>query len=394
MPSARTRTPFFSTLALVSVLGGAACNKPSEAPPPAAPPAVEVGTLTVQPSSIPMLDELPGRIAPMRSAEVRPRVSGIIVERVFRQGGSVKAGDVLFKLDASMYEVERASAKAVLARAEVTASEALQQAQRGEKLLADGVVTQEQHETLQAALRRAEADVAAARAALRRAELNLEYTTIRAPIGGRIGRALVTEGALVSAGDPTALALIQQLDPVYVDFTQPAMELRRLRQALKDGHVQGGSSEQANIQLVLDDGALYEKAGRLLFSDVSVDPGSGQVTLRGEFPNPDAELLPGMYVRGRVEQGTLSEALVVPQQAIQRDNTGKSQVFVVAGNGTAEVRPVRVSRTYQEQAVIQEGLKAGEQVIVEGFQKIGAGSPVKPVAWTTTGAGIQPSQPR
>ncbi|WP_309896378.1 efflux RND transporter periplasmic adaptor subunit [Archangium sp.] len=376
MPSARNRTPFFSTLALVSLLGGAAC-KPSEAPPPAAPGAVEVGTITVQPSRIPVLDELPGRIAPTRSAEVRPRVSGIIVERVFRQGGSVKAGDVLFKLDASMYEVERASAKAVLAKAEVTAAEARQQAERGEKLLASGVVTQEQHETLQAALQRAEADVAAARAAVRRAELQVEYTTIRAPIAGRIGRALVTEGSLVSAGDPTALALIQQLDPVYVDFTQPAMELRRLRQALKDGRIQGSTAEQANVQLVLDDGSLYAKAGRLLFSDVTVDPSSGQVTLRGEFPNPDAELLPGMYVRGRVEQGTLSEALVVPQQAIQRDNAGKSQVFVVAGNGTAEVRPVRISRVYQEQAVIQEGLKAGDQVIVEGFQKIGAGAPVK-----------------
>ncbi|HZH15585.1 MAG TPA: efflux RND transporter periplasmic adaptor subunit [Archangium sp.] len=393
MHSARNRTPFFSTLALVSILGGAAC-KPPEAPPPAAPPAVEVGTITVHPSNIPVLDELPGRIAPTRSAEVRPRVSGIIVERVFRQGGSVKAGDVLFKLDASMYEVERASARAVLAKAEVTAAEARQQAERGEKLLASGVVTQEQHETLQAALQRAEADVAAARAAVRRAELHLEYTTIRAPIGGRIGRALVTEGALVSAGDPTALALIQQLDPVYVDFTQPAMELRRLRQAFKDGRIQGSTPEQANIQLVLDDGSLYEKAGRLLFTDVTVDPGSGQVTLRGEFPNPDAELLPGMYVRGRVEQGTLSEALVVPQQAIQRDNAGKSQVFVVAGNGTAEVRPVRISRVYQEQAVIQEGLRTGDQVIVEGFQKIGAGAPVKPVAWTAPGAGINPSQPR
>ncbi|WNG41433.1 efflux RND transporter periplasmic adaptor subunit [Archangium violaceum] len=393
MHSARTRTPFFSTLALVSVLGGAACKAP-EAPPQAAPPAVEVGTVTVQPSTIPVLDELPGRIAPTRVAEVRPRVSGIIVERVFRQGGSVKAGDVLFKLDASMYEVERASARAVLAKAEVTAAEARQQAERGEKLLASGVVTQEQHETLQAALRRAEADVAAARAAVRRAELNMEYTTIRAPISGRIGRALVTEGALVREGDPTALALIQQLDPVYVDFTQPAIELHRLRQAFKDGRIQGVTPEQANVQLLLEDGSLYTKEGRLLFSDVTVDPGSGQVTVRGEFPNPDVELLPGMYVRGRIEQGTLSEALAVPQQAIQRDNAGKSQVFVVASNGTAEMRPVRTSRVYQNQAVIQEGLKAGDQVIVEGFQKIGPGAPVKPVAWTAPGTGLNPSQPR
>jgi membrane fusion protein (multidrug efflux system) len=355
---------------------------------------VEVGTITVRPSTIRVLDELPGRIAPTRVAEVRPRVSGIIVERVFRQGGSVKAGDVLFKIDSSLFEVERASARAVLAKAEATAAEARQQGERGEKLMASGVITQEQHEALRAALQRAEADVAAARAAVRRAEINLEYTTIRAPISGRIGRALVTEGALVSQGDPTALAVIQQLDPIYADFTQPAMELHRLRQAFKDGRIQGLTPEQANVRLVLDDGSFYEKPGKLLFSDVTVDPGSGQLTLRGEFPNPDAELLPGMYVRGQIEQGSLSEALAVPQQAIQRDNAGKSQVFVVAPNGTAEVRPVRTSRVYQNHAVIQEGLKAGDQVIVEGFQKIAAGAPVKPVAWAAPGTDVTPSQTR
>lgn len=393
MHSDRNRTSFFSTLALVSVLGAGACKSP-EAPPPAAPPAVEVGTITVRPSTIPVLDELPGRIAPTRVAEVRPRVSGIIVERVFRQGGSVKAGDVLFKIDSSLFEVERASARAVLAKAEATAVEVRQQGERGEKLMASGVITQEQHEALRAALQRAEADVAAARAAVRRAEINLEYATIRAPISGRIGRALVTEGALVSQGDPTALAVIQQLDPIYADFTQPAMELHRLRQAFKDGRIQGTTPEQANVRLVLDDGSLYSKPGKLLFSDVTVDPGSGQLTLRGEFPNPDAELLPGMYVRGQIEQGSLSEALAVPQQAIQRDNAGKSQVFVVAPNGTAEVRPVRTSRIYQNQAVIQEGLKAGDQVIVEGFQKIAPGAPVKPVAWTAPGTDVTPSQSR
>ena len=393
MHPARNRTPFVSTLALVSVLGLAAC-KADEAPPQAAPPAVEVGTFTVQPATIPVLDELPGRIAPTRIAEVRPRVSGIIVQRVFRQGGDVKAGDVLFKIDSSLFEVERASARAVLAKAEATAAEVRQQGERGDKLMASGVITQEQHEALQAARQRAEADVAVARAAVRRAEINLEYTTIRAPISGRIGRALVTEGALVSQGDPTALAVIQQLDPIYADFTQPAMELHRLRQAFKDGRIQGLTPEQANVRLVLEDGSFYAKPGKLLFSDVTVDPSSGQLTLRGEFPNPDDELLPGMYIRGRIEQGALSEALAIPQQAIQRDNAGKSQVFVVAGNGTAEVRPVRTSRVYQNQAVIQEGLKAGDQVIVEGFQKIAAGAPVKPVAWKPPGTDATPSQPR
>lgn len=392
MHSLSARPPFLKALPVLFLLGAVACQSP-EAPPPSAPPPSEVGTITVQPSTLPVFDELPGRIAPTRVAEVRPRVSGIIVSRVFQQGSTVKAGDVLFKLDSALFEVERASARAALARAEATAVQSRQQAARAESLLSSGVITPEQSEALQAALLRGEADVAVAKAAVRRAEISLEYTTIRAPISGRIGRALVTEGALVREGDPTALALIQQLDPIYVDFTQPAAELNRLRRAFKEGSIQG-ASEHARVQLVLDDGSLYAKSGQLLFSDVTVDPSSGQLTVRGEFPNPEDELLPGMYVRGRIEQGTQSEALAVPQRALQRDNAGKPQVYVVAANGTAEVRAVRTSRVYQDQAVIQEGLKAGDRVIVDGFQKIGPGAPVKPVDWKAPTPDATPSQPR
>ena len=377
------------------LLGAASCKQ--EAPSSAAPEqpqAVEVGIVTVQPQSVPVLNDLPGRITPTRSAEVRPRVSGIIVERVFKQGATVKAGDVLFKLDSSLFEVERASARALLARAEATAQEARQQGVRAETLMASNVITREQYDAMVAARQRADAEVASARAALRRAEINLEYATIRAPIGGRIGRALVTEGTLVREGDVTALALIQQLDPIYADFTQPATELNRLRRAAKAGQVESATPGLENVQLLLEDGSLYSRPGRLLFSDVSVDPSSGQVTLRGEFPNPDDELLPGMFVRIRIEQGTVSEALAVPQQAIQRDSAGKPQLFVVGADNKAELRPVVTTRVYQNQALIQEGVRPGDRVIVDGFQKIAAGSLVQPVAWTPPGTGSTPSQPR
>ena len=394
MPPHRTPTPF-PTLALVVLLGLSACQKEGPAPQTGAPPPTEVGVVTVQPRAIPVLDELPGRTAPTRIAEVHPRVSGIIVQRTFRQGSTVKEGEVLFKLDSALFVVERDSARAVLARAEASAEEARQQAERGEKLIASEVITPEQHEAVQAARLRANADVAAARAAVRRAEINLEYATIRAPISGRIGRALVTEGSLVREGGPTALAVIQQLDPIYADFTQPVSDLGRLRQALKGGQLKGADPERANIRLVLDDGSPYAHPGKLLFSEVSVDPSSGQVTLRGEFPNPDNELLPGMYVRGAIEQGTLNDALVVPRQALQRDTADQTHVFVVRADGTAEQRPVRTSRGYQEQVVIQEGLSPGEQVIVEGFQKLTPGAPVKPVAWTPPDRTSAPqAQPR
>ena len=392
MLPARHRLPRLSFLALLASLGVSACKK-AEAPPQA-PPPTQVGVVTVQPTTIPVLDELPGRIAPTRLAEVRPRVSGIIVERTFRQGSTVKAGEVLFRLDASLFEVERASARAVLAKAEANAGEARQQAERGDKLMASEALSVEQHEMLLAGRQRAEADVAAARAALRRAEIQLEYATLRAPIGGRIGRALVTEGALVHEGDPTPLAIIQQLNPIYADFTQPAGELNRLRQTFKEGGLKSAAPGQANVRLVLDDGSLYAQPGKLLFSDVTVDPSSGQVTLRGEFPNPDDELLPGMYVRGTIEQGTQDDALLVPQQAIQRDSTGRPHVFVVQGQGTAELRPVRISRTYQGQLVLQEGVKPGDRIIVEGFQKIAPGAAVTPVAWTPPAANAPPSPSR
>src|SRR6218665_1092459 len=395
MLSLRDRGSRFSSLAHMCLMGAASCKQ--EAPSSAAPEqpqAVEVGIITVQPQSVPVLNDLPGRITPTRSAEVRPRVSGIIVERVFKQGATVKAGDVLFKLDSSLFEVERASARALLARAEATAQEARQQGVRAETLMASNVITREQYDAMVAARQRADAEVASSRAALRRAEINLEYATIRAPIGGRIGRALVTEGTLVREGDVTALALIQQLDPIYADFTQPATELNRLRRAAKAGQVESATPGLENVQLLLEDGSLYSRPGRLLFSDVSVDPSSGQVTLRGEFPNPDDELLPGMFVRIRIEQGTVSEALAVPQQAIQRDSAGKPQLFVVGADNKAELRPVVPSRVYQNQALIQEGVRPGDRVIVDGFQKIAAGSLVQPVAWTPPGTGSTPSQPR
>lgn len=348
-------------------------------------PPVAIGTITVEPETLPVTNNLPGRIAPTRIAEVRPRVSGIVVERVFQQGTMVKQGDVLYRIDPAPFRVRVASAEAALKRAEASQLQARQHSDRIVELLDRKVASTQQQETAVAQLAQAEADVAAARAGLDAAQLDLQYSEVRAPIGGRIGRALITEGALVGTGAADILATIQQLDPVYADFTQSAGELLALRQALKLGALTGPNPGAANVQLLFDNGATYKHRGQLLFSEATVDVTTGQVTLRGQFPNPEGDLLPGMYVRVVLEQGAQSNALAVPLQAIQRDGSGQAQLYVLKADGTLELRPVRTGRTLDNRQVIDDGLKAGEEVVAEGFQKIrpGAkftGTPWKPAA--------------
>lgn len=348
-------------------------------------PPVAIGTITIEPETLPVTNNLPGRIAPTRIAEVRPRVSGIVVERVFQQGSMVKQGDVLYRIDPAPFRVRVASAEAALKRAEASQLQARQHSDRIVELLDRKVASTQQQETAVAQLAQAEADVAAARAGLDAAQLDLQYSEVRAPIGGRIGRALITEGALVGTGAADILATIQQLDPVYADFTQSAGELLALRQALKLGALTGPNPGAANVQLLFDNGATYKHRGQLLFSEATVDVTTGQVTLRGQFPNPDGDLLPGMYVRVVLEQGAQSNALAVPLQAIQRDGGGQAQLYVLKADGTLELRPVRTGRTLDNRQVIDDGLKAGEEIVAEGFQKIrpGAkftGTPWKPAA--------------
>ncbi|MDP4006548.1 efflux RND transporter periplasmic adaptor subunit [Methylobacterium sp. NEAU K] len=342
-------------------------------------PAVSI--IVAEPKAVTLVKELPGRITPMRIAEVRPRVSGIIIKQTFEQGSLVKEGTVLYHIDPKPFEVELDAAKAALARADATLFQANRQEDRLRQLLSGQTTTQAQYDLALAAEKQAEADVAAQKAAVQRAQLNLDFATLRAPITGRIGRALVTEGALVGQNEATHLATIQQLDPIYADFTQSVTELNQLKRDLSDGRLQKVSPNAAKVRLVFDDGTLYPHSGRLLFSDVTVDPGTGQVILRGEFPNPSAELLPGTYMRVQIEEGIDADAIVLPQQAIQRNNAGGSEVYVVNDEGRAVLQPVRVGRTLGNEIVVEDGLKPGYRVVVEGFQKFRPGSVVQPVPW-------------
>jgi membrane fusion protein, multidrug efflux system len=365
--------------ALPPLLAG--CDQPSQASANAQPAVPDVSIVTVKPQSRAIVRELPGRIAPTRVSEVRPRVSGIVVERLFRQGSEVKAGDPLYRIDPRPFEVEVLSSNAALARAEAVHVQATQQARRISLLTSQRAAPEVENEKAIAAERQAAADVEGRKAELARANLNLEYATIRAPIDGVIGAAMVSEGALVVQHDTATLATIQQLDPIYADFTQSASELMHLRRAFESGDLERIAPDAIKVRLVLDDGTPYPIAGRLLFSETKVDANTGQVTLRGEFANPKRELLPGMYVRVRIEQGIDSDAIAVPQQAVQRNAGGGSEVFIVKDDDSAVRQPVRTGAVQDGQWLVTEGLKAGDRVVVEGFQKFAAGDKVRPQSW-------------
>ncbi len=369
---------------VASTLLLAACRGEEQAGDGGAPqmPPSQVGIVTTQREALPVVSDLPGRIAPTRIAEVRPRVGGIIVRRVFEQGSDVEEGQPLFEIDRATYEVEVEAARAAVMRAEAVLLQANQDAERARQLVSTRTTSQSSLDTAIATQKQAEADLASARASLRGAEINLDYTTVRAPIAGRIGRALVTEGALVSQNNTEALATIQQLDPVYADVQQPVTELIRLRNALARGELEQIEPDVAKVSLMLDDGSSYGEPGRLLFSEATVDPASGQVTLRSEFPNSDGNLLPGMYVRVAVEQGIDQAAIAVPSQAVQRDTAGRAQLFVLDPDNKVMLRNVVIGRAIGNRAVVSQGLDAGERVVVDGFQKTGPGATVEPVQWT------------
>jgi membrane fusion protein (multidrug efflux system) len=389
--SARTVIVFFTSAC--AVLGLAACNEPkASGAEKAPPPSPQVAIVTLHPSPQPVVRELPGRIAPTRVAEVRARVAGIIVERTFQQGAEVKAGDLLYRIDPVRFEVELAAAEAALAKAKAVQEHAQAQLERVEKLVSSRNASQVQYENALADARKAAADVAARKADVARAKLELDYTYVRAPISGRIGGALVTEGALVGQGEATHLATIQQLDPIYADFTQSAEELHQLRQDFESGELEQVDPDTAKVQLVLSNGTPYPYIGKLLFSDTKVDPSTGQITLRGEFPNPKRELLPGMYVRVHIEQGFDSDALTVPQQAIRRTDTGAAEVYLLRGDNRVVVQPIEVARVVDNQVIVQSGLKPGDQVVVEGFQKFAAGDIVDPVPWKQAQAAAEPAK--
>ncbi|HEX7637790.1 MAG TPA: efflux RND transporter periplasmic adaptor subunit, partial [Burkholderiaceae bacterium] len=314
-----------------------------------------------------------------RTAQVRARVNGIVLKRLFVEGSDVKAGQPLFLIDPAPYKAAVDSARAVLAKAQANSQQAAQLLARYKPLHEANAISQQDFVNAGSAAAQAEADVAGARAALRTAELNLDYATVTAPISGRIGQALVTEGALVSAAEATQLALIQQVDPVYANFTQPVGEITKLRRAIAAGKARA-LGDTVPVRITLEDGSEAPRPGRLLFSDLTVDPTSGQVMVRAEVPNPGDTLLPGMYVRGRIAQAEVDRAVLLPQQAVSRSPQGDT-VMVVGADGKPVPRPVRLGGADDGNWVVLDGLHAGEQVMVDGFQKLRPGATVKPVPW-------------
>jgi membrane fusion protein (multidrug efflux system) len=369
--------------ALALAVALVACN-PSSGPAPAAgggPPPAEVGVVTATPRAVPLTTELPGRLEASRVAQVRARAAGILLKREFREGSDVKAGQLLFRIDPAPYAATLASAQATLQRAQANLTQAAAQAERFKPLADANAISQQEFINAVAARQQAEADVAAAKAAVQTAQINLGYASVTAPIGGRIGRALVTEGALVGQGEATHVATIQQIDPMYLNVTQSTTEVLRLRRALDSGRLAAaGGPGAARVRVVLDDGSVYPLPGTLLFSDLTVDPSTGQITLRATVPNPKGLLLPGMYVRARLEQAVAEDAITLPQQAVSRGPTGDS-VMIVGADGQVAPRKVTVGAAQGGEWVILDGLKAGEQVMVDGFQKLRGNAPVKPVPW-------------
>ena len=367
----------------------AACGAKTDgqaAAPGGARPAVEVGVITVRPRTVGLVTELPGRLEASRVAQVRARVAGILQKRLFREGSDVKAGERLFEIDSAPYRASLSSAEASLARALANLTQAAAQAERYKPLVEANAISKQEYVNAVAAQKQSEADVAAAKAAVQTAQINLGYASVTAPIAGRIGRALVTEGALVGQGEATQLALVQQINPMYVNFTQSSAEVLRLRKALDSGKLKrAAAGDAAGVRVVLEDGTEYARAGKLLFADLTVDPTSGQIMLRAELPNPDGVLLPGMYVRVRLQQAQANEVIQLPQQAVTRSGSGDS-VMVVGADGKVSPRPVKIGSAQGGQWTVLEGLKAGEQVMVDGFQKLQPGAPVKAVPWQPAAA--------
>jgi membrane fusion protein (multidrug efflux system) len=363
-------------VAFVCPLVFTACGNSNSSPVPTAMPPATVGVVVTAIESAPLVTELPGRTTPFMVAELRPQVTGIIQKRLFTEGSAITAGQTLYQIDPSTYQAAYDSAAANKARADANHYNARLRAERYAELVGIEAVSKQANDDAAAALKQAEADVAAARAALDKARIDLDFTRVKSPIPGRIGRSSVTPGALVTANQPAALATVQQLDPIYVDLTQSSADLQRMRRDVASGKITL-VGEDIPVQLILEDGSLYEESGKLAFSEVSVDPGTGSVTLRASFPNPDGTLLPGMYVRARLVQGQSEQAIMLPHAALSHDQRGSAFVMVVNAQSTVEPRFVQTRGVQGDKWIITDGLAAGERVIVEGLQKARPGQPVQ-----------------
>ncbi|MBD8600356.1 efflux RND transporter periplasmic adaptor subunit [Pseudomonas sp. W2Oct36] len=361
-------TVLVTAVALASLLSG--CSKKEEAA--AAPPPPQVGVVTLKTQAYTLTSELPGRTTAFRIAEVRPQVNGIILKRLFTEGGDVKAGQQLYQIDPAIYQATLDSAKATYESSNSLAG-------RYKQLINEQAVSRQEYDTAVGSAREA-------KAAVQTAEINLRYTKVYAPISGRIGRSLVTEGALVSNGQADAMATIQQLDPIYVDVIQSSADMLKLRRELESGKLQKAGDNAAKVKLVLEDGSLYSTEGKLEFSEVSVDQTTGSVTLRAVFPNPDHTLLPGMFVHARLQSGVAENAILVPQQGVTRDLKGTPTALVVNADNKVESRTLVANRTIGSDWLVEKGLSAGDRVITEGLQYVKPGAEVKVAEATNVNA--------
>ncbi|KKC25725.1 hemolysin D [Sphingomonas sp. SRS2] len=357
-------------------LGLTGCGQTSA--PPSSPPEVGIVTLRTEPATL--TSELPGRIAAVETSEVRPQISGVVRRRLFTEGSLVRVGQLLYEIEDAPYRAALGNAEGALARAQAAINATRLQAERYRDLVGINAVSRQDADNAEAAAQQARADVTAQRAAVQAAQVNLAFTRIRAPISGRIGRSLFTPGALVQAGQAQSLATIQRTNTVYVDVTQSAAQILDLKEALRAGGLVRGTNDSAHVQLLLPNGKTYPLEGRLQFSEVTVEPTTGTVTLRATFPNPDGLLLPGMYVRARLVDGIRSAAILAPQQGITRDPRGRATALVVNAQNKVEQRAVTTDRAIGNRWVVTSGLKPGDRLIVEGLLNLKTGTTVRPAA--------------
>jgi membrane fusion protein (multidrug efflux system) len=371
------RVPFRLISAATAAVLLAACGPKQSAPPPQTP---EVGVVTVQPTTVPVVTELPGRTSAFLVAQVRARVDGIVLRREFTEGSQVKAGQRLYKIDPAPYIATLNNAKATLAKAQANLASTTAQANRYKVLVAANAVSKQDYDNAVAAQGQAAADVAAGKAAVETAQINLGYTDVTSPVTGQIGVSQVTPGAFVQASAATLLATVQQLDPVYVDLTQSSLDGLKLRREVQEGRLKTTGPGAAQVSLILEDGRVYPEKGKLQFTDVTVDQSTGSVTVRAIFRNADKVLLPGMFVRAKIEEGVNQNALVVPQLGITHDQKGQPTTLVVGADNKVELRQLVTAGTFGSNWVVASGLKPGDRVIVQGTDKARPGQQVKPVA--------------
>ncbi|SED89092.1 membrane fusion protein, multidrug efflux system [Burkholderia sp. WP9] len=371
------RVPFRLISAATAAVLLAACGPKQSAPPPQTP---EVGVVTVQPTAVPVVTELPGRTSAFLVAQVRARVDGIVLRREFTEGSQVKAGQRLYKIDPAPYIATLNNAKATLAKAQANLVSTTAQANRYKVLVAANAVSKQDYDNAVASEGQAAADVAAGKAAVDTAQINLGYTDVVSPVSGQVGISQVTPGAYVQASAATLLATVQTLDPVYVDLTQSSLDGLKLRREMQEGRLKTSGPDAAKVSLILEDGRTYSEKGKLQFTDVTVDQGTGSVTVRAIFKNADKVLLPGMFVRARIEEGVNDHALVVPQVGVTHDQKGQPTALVVGNDNKVVLRQLTTSGTYGSNWVVESGLNPGDRVIVQGTDKAKPGMQVKTVA--------------